>query len=273
MTQPYYDCHLHSWVSMDSAMHTEYVCEKAITQGLTGICFTEHQDFYSGHPLAKNGHVEIDIDFYDKQIAAARERFGQQLQIYQGVELGLQINNQEENERFIQSHAFDFVLGSVHTIAGKEISSGEFYTGKDKKTAYTEYFQSVYQVVCRQSCFHCLGHLDLVRRRGNFADNCIDYAVYGEIIDEILRTLIAKGKGIEVNTAGIRYGVGSVHPDMPILKRYRELGGEIVTCGSDGHRLENVGQDISVGYALLKAYGFRFVSLFVGGKEQKIPLV
>lgn len=270
--QQYYDYHLHSEVSMDSMMPMETVCQRAIAMGLNGICFTEHQDFYSGHHAAKHGHVEIDMAFYHSQIALLRETYGKRLQICQGVELGLQTCNIEENQDFLQQNAFDFILGSVHTIEGKEISSGEFYEGREKEESYERYFQAVYDVVKTQPTFHCLGHLDLIRRRGNYADNEIDYRRHGDIIEAILQQLIACGKGIEVNTAGIRYGVGAMHPDIPILKRYKELGGEIITCGSDGHRAEHVGMDIKAGYELLRQCGFDYVSIFVDGKEEKIPL-
>ena len=118
-----------------------------------------------------------------------------------------------------------------------------------------------------------MGHLDLVRRYKGYGDNSIDYQKYGDIIDEILRALIAQGKGLEVNTAGLRYGVGSMHPDLPILQRYRALGGHIITCGSDAHRAEHVAMDIRAAYELLKTWGFSYVSRFSAGKEEKIPLL
>lgn len=273
MSQNYYDYHMHSLVSMDSSMNMADACEQAVRMDMSGICFTEHQDFFSDH-AAKNsrGHVEIDMDFYDRQIETARAQYGDRLAICQGVELGLQDCNSEEVRGFLAQRSFDYIIGSVHTIGRKEISTGAFYAGKTKDEAYTAYFQAVYDMIVTQPVFHCLGHLDLVRRHKGYGDNTIDYDKFGAVIDEILRALIKRGKGLEVNTAGIRYGVGSMHPDMPILKRYRALGGEIITCGSDAHRADHVAMNIKEAYALLKECGFTYVSRFVGGKEEKIPL-
>ena len=273
MTQKYYDYHMHSLVSMDSSMDMSDACAQAVRMGMSGICFTEHQDYFSDH-AAKNsrGHVEIDMDFYDRQIRLVQAQYGNRLSICQGVELGLQDCNVEEVRAFLSQHSFDYIIGSVHTIERKEISTGAFYEGKTKDAAYAAYFRAVYDMIMTQPIFHCLGHLDLVRRYKGYGDNAIDYNKFSILIDEILRALIERGKGLEVNTAGIRYGVGSMHPDMPILKRYRQLGGEIITCGSDAHRRDHVAMDIKEAYALLKECGFTYVSRFVGGKEEKIPL-
>lgn len=249
-------------------------CRQAVAMGMTGICFTEHHDYCSDHAARNSdGHVEIDIPFYQQQIALAREKYGKQLDICEGVELGLQACNSKEVKAFLGEHFFDYIIGSIHTIDRQEISTGAFYEGKTKEEAYTAYFQAVYDMVITQPVFHCLGHLDLVRRYRGYEDNTIDDRKFGGMIDEILQALIDQGLGLEVNTAGLRYGVGSMHPDISILKRYRDLGGDIVTCGSDAHRAEHVAMDIKEAYALLKACGFSHVSRFVGGKEEKIPLL
>lgn len=274
MTQKYYDYHMHSLVSMDSSMDMLDACKQAISQGMAGICFTEHHDYFSDHVARnENGHVEIDTPFYDEQIQQARARYGQELAICQGVELGLQACNEKEVRAFLGEHTFDYIIGSIHTVDRKEISTGAFYADKTKEEAYRAYFQAVYDMVIRQPVFHCLGHLDLVRRYRGYGDNTIDYEKFGDMIDEILQALIQQGKGLEVNTAGLRYGVGSMHPDITILKRYRDLGGHIITCGSDAHRAEHVAMDIKTAYDLLQACGFSYVSRFVNGKEEQVPLL
>lgn len=274
MNQKYYDYHMHSLVSMDSSMEMLDACKQAVAMGMNGICFTEHHDYFSDHAARNShGHVEIDIPFYHQQIALAREKYGKQLDICEGVELGLQACNGKEVKAFLAEHQFDYIIGSIHTIDRQEISTGAFYQDKTKEEAYTAYFEAVYDMVITQPVFHCLGHLDLVRRYPGYADNTIDYEKFAEVIDEILRALIKQEKGLEVNTAGLRYGVGSMHPDVPILKRYRELGGHIITCGSDAHRAAHVAMDIKEAYALLKACGFSYVSRFVCGKEERIPLL
>ena len=48
------------------------------------------------------------------------------------------------------------------------------------------------------------------------------------------------GKGIELNTGGFKYGLGHPNPCEDIIKRYKELGGEIITLGSDAHKCESL---------------------------------
>ena len=80
---------------------------------------------------------------------------------------------------------------------------------------------------------------------------------YADYIDEILRYLIEHGKGLEVNTAGFKYGLGFAHPHPDILKRYKELGGEIITIGADGHKPEHIAYDFYKISAILKGCGFK----------------
>ena len=95
---------------------------------------------------------------------------------------------------------------------------------------------------------------------------------FAQVLDDILNLLIARGQGIEINTAAPRYGLEGFHPHLSIVKRYRELGGTVITCGSDAHRKEYMASGIAEAYAMLKELGFSTVSIFEAGKEVKIPL-
>ena len=109
--------------------------------------------------------------------------------------------------------------------------------------------------------FDVYGHLDYVVRYGPNKNQFYSYQKYAEVIDEILRTLIQKGKGIELNTAGFKYGLGHAHPTLDILKRYKELGGEILTIGSDGHTPEQIAWEFDIVPSLLKEAGFDVISI------------
>ena len=108
----------------------------------------------------------------------------------------------------------------------------------------------------------------MILRDHNLIDKNIDKVEYRLIIDDILRTLIKNGKGIEVNSSGWRYHLAGPHPQPFIIKRYKELGGKTITTGSDSHMANSVNLDIDRATQLLKDLGFTRVSYFIGGKEQ-----
>ena len=96
----------------------------------------------------------------------------------------------------------------------------------------------------------------------------VDYPVYDKagtypfekikpLLTEILRTVIADGKGIEINTSSQRYGLTDLTPSRDILKLYRELGGHILTIGSDSHKPEHLGAFIDETKQELKMLGFK----------------
>lgn len=111
-----------------------------------------------------------------------------------------------------------------------------------------------------------LGHLDYVVRYGKNQAESYAWYQYADCIDEILKHLIYNGKGLELNTAGLKYGLGFAHPYPEILRRYKELGGEIITIGSDAHRPEHIAYDFAKAKEILKRFGFKYYSQFTGRK-------
>jgi histidinol-phosphatase (PHP family) len=75
-------------------------------------------------------------------------------------------------------------------------------------------------------------------------------------VSQILSRVIADGKGIEVNTSGWRYGLGAPQPTDDVLRLYRDLGGTIVTIGSDSHNPEHLGAYLRLAQDRLRALGF-----------------
>ena len=112
------------------------------------------------------------------------------------------------------------------------------------------------------SCFDTCGHIDYVVRYGPSKNVHYCYKNHADILDEILKTLIDKGIGLECNTAGFKYGLGQPHPSTEILKRYKELGGELLTLGSDAHAPCHIAYDFQKASDLLKACGFRYYTIF-----------
>ena len=257
------DCHMHSIHSGDSKTPMEEMVLKSIAQGLTTICFTEHNDF--GFPITDldpKGKFECNADTYFKDYCMYRERYLDKIQLLFGIELGLQPAVANRNKAYVEANDFDFVIGSSHLCNGVDPSCADFYKGRSEKEAYRVYFDSIVENIMTFSDFDVYGHLDYVVRYGPNADTKYSDDIYKEIFDKILMLLIEKGKGIEINTGGLKKGMRDVHPCIDVIKQYRSLGGEIITIGSDAHIPKNIATDFSRAEEILIECGFRYYTIF-----------
>ena len=260
-----YDMHMHTHFSGDSEANPFDLAQKAYEIKLAGICFTDHLDIdYRETP----GLFDLDIPSYKKEISLVKEQFSDKLDIGWGIELGLQPYLAEKNAQIIAENPFDFVIGSTHVIKQIDIYFPPYYEGRNEDECYREYFEETLTNAQSNVDFDVYGHLDYVVRYGPNKNKYYSYVKFADIIDEILRTLIHKGKGIELNMAGFKYGLGHAHPTMETLKRYRELGGEILTIGSDGHAPEQIAWDFEKVPAILKEAGFDYFTTYKNRKPE-----
>lgn len=257
------DCHLHSSFSGDSDTPMEEMILQGISQGLETMCFTEHNDFaYPDYPSFPGDMFLLNTDSYLYDLARLKEKYAGKIRLLFGAELGLQPEVMRQNAIFARSHEFDFIIGSSHICHGKDPYYPDFFDGRNDEQAYREYFESILENIKKFSNFDVYGHLDYVVRYGRTKDTSYSCETYSDIIDEILKLLLDKGKGIELNTGGIKSGMRDFHPCMGILKRYRELGGEIITVGSDSHDAKNIAAHFDRAAAVLKECGFNYYCIF-----------
>jgi len=260
-----YDMHMHCHFSGDSEANPFDMAQHACDIGLAGICFTDHLDIdYKETP----GLFDLDIPAYKKEILQVKEQFADNLDIGWGIELGLQPYLAEKNQQVILDNTFDFVIGSTHVIKQIDIYYPPYYEGRNEDDCYHEYFEETLKNAQSAVDFDVYGHLDYVVRYGPNKNKYYSYEKFADIIDEILRTLISRGKGIELNMAGFKYGLGHAHPTMDTLKRYKELGGEIITLGSDGHAPEQMAWEFEKVPAILKEAGFEYFTIFHNRKPE-----
>ena len=264
----YWDTHMHCHFSGDSTADPEAMILAAIQKKLDGVCFTDHidRDYPGPTPFS------FDPDAYWTELSALREKYREQLSVHIGVELGLQPHLKESYASFTKSRPFDQVIASSHVVHGFDPYYPEFYEGKTEAEAYLEYFESILENLAVFEDFDVYGHIDYVVRYGPSKNRNYSYQKYKDVIDEILRTLIAKGKGIEINMAGFKYGLSHPNPTEDILKRYRELGGEILTTGADAHRPEHVAYDYAKLSGILNEAGFAYYTVFERRKPVFYPV-
>ena len=139
----------------------------------------------------------------------------------------------------------------------------EYFADKTDEEGYITYFKSIYDNINKFQNFDCLGHIDYIVRYGKSKDTDYSYPKYAEYIDPILKFLVEHEKGLEINTAGIRKGLKNVHPLPDILKRYRELGGELVTIGSDAHDTSAIASDYDKAMEALEYAGFKYYCMYM----------
>ena len=254
-----FDYHMHSRVSFDGQSDALDMALAAKARGLKEICFTDHID--------REINVEKELMVFDQQIYCDTyeplEVPG--LKIRRGVEYGLKVGCKDQIREDLKRYPFDFVLGSVHFVKEQDVYLEPYWRGKAQEEAYREFMEESLRCVREHEDFDVLGHLTFIcKARANPTRELIRYEDHREMADEILRELARKGKGMEINTSGVDR-CGGYLPTADFFRRFKELGGEIVTIGSDAHHVDRVGQYSREACEILKDI-FGYVCTFEGRK-------
>ena len=266
-----WDCHMHSSFSADSDTPMEVMIHRAVETGLQGITFTEHLD--PDYPVTPdNLDFSLDIPAYKEKLAELSDMYKDKIQVRFGIELGLQMHLGEYFDSLLSQTPFDFVIGSSHLVHGYDPYYPEFFEGRKEFLWYMEYFESIRENISAYDGFAVYGHIDYVVRYGSNKNREYSYGRYKDILDEILKKLISMGKGIELNTGGYHYGLGEPNPCTAVIRRYRELGGEIITIGADAHTPDKIACAFDKAASVLEACGFRYYTIFKDRKPEFISL-
>ncbi|MDE7245293.1 MAG: histidinol-phosphatase HisJ family protein [Oscillospiraceae bacterium] len=248
------DYHLHSAFSNDSETPMEDMIRRAAALGLDEICFTEHVDY--GVEYLEN----CDYDAYFHALQIFREKYDKQIAIRGGIEFGVQLETIPQYNKTFQQYPFDFVIFSCHQIGGKEFCRCQYQEGKTQEEYQNGYYNYIHTVMQHYKNYSVLGHLDLIKRYdpcGEYPDEKILF-----IVEKILKQAIQDQKGIEVNTSALRYHLSGTSPSRKILELYHDLGGRILTIGSDAHDTACVADRIPEVQTMLKEIGFREICTF-----------
>ncbi len=241
-----FDFHIHTTVSFDGHDCALTMARAAKAAGLREICFTDHID---DDPKGIITNQCFGLDAYS---AAYDGLEVPGLTIRKGLEFGMLPGNQASVQRYLAARKFDFVLGSLHYADGEDVYYPPYWENRTLFEGERQYLEDTLQCVREHDSFDVLAHLTYISKaRHNPAHTPVEYARHREIVDEILKILVAKGKGMEINTSGVDR-CGDFLPPEIYLRRFRELGGEIVTVGSDAHNADRVGQYTHRACALLK---------------------
>lgn len=252
------DYHFHTEFSGDSDTPVRAQLERAIALGMKSLCITDHHDYDVDSPI----DFTLNLDRYMEALFLLKEEYKNRIELRIGIELGLQPHLKEYFNGLLASYPFDFVIGSTHFVNRKDPCYPEFFQGRREEEAYLQYFQATLDNVRKLDTYDVAGHIDYIVRYGPNRDAAYSYEAFQDILDGILKAIIEHGRGIECNTAGLRKGLSEPNPCTGILKRYRSLGGEILTIGSDAHTPEDLGYEFERARALLLECGFTYYTEF-----------
>lgn len=268
MDRYYADQHLHTSFSGDSDTPPEEQIERAVSLGMTEICVTDHHDY----DMISDVDFNLDFDAYFAKMRELKAKYSGIIDISLGVELGLQLHIADYLDELVQKYScLDFIIGSHHVIDGIDPYFPEFFE-KNGADSYERYFKVTLKRIKRIKCYDSLGHLDYIVRYGKKHGLSYSYSEYSDCIDEILRQLVTDGKALECNSGSFSRGMDEPNPCTDILKRFRELGGELITLGSDAHTPETLGDRFADCGEILKGCGFKYYAVYKSRKPEMRPL-
>ncbi|MDR2087937.1 MAG: histidinol-phosphatase HisJ family protein [Clostridiales Family XIII bacterium] len=261
-----YDYHTHSSFSADSDEPLEAMLRRAISLGIREYAVTDHHD-----PHYRNAAYDFGLDLaaYTKELERLTEKYGAEIKTVKGLEIGIQHDAIEDCLAMTGAYPFDFVIGSFHCAEGFEICDPEYAT-RPAEELYRGFYGCMLQCLRLYKDYDVLGHFNVIDR---YAARIPADEVYRDLVEDIMRLLVADGKGLEINTSCFRYGMGErTTPTADMLRLYARAGGEIVTVGSDAHRVRDVGFMLDRAAQMAREAGIKYLATFEHRKVSFVKL-
>lgn len=277
------DCHTHTQFSVDSEADIVKCVEKAIELGLSAYAITDHCEcnrwFSKDHYPDETTYQYFDFgrDFENSltAVTAMKQKYSGKLNLICGVEMGQATHDLEIAEKIVSDERLDFVLGSMHQLPKTEDFCFIDYSQYSPDGIYDlaeRYFLELNKL-CKWGKFDVLAHLTYFMRYLKCKARIdIDISRFDDIIADSFRLLAQNGKGLEINTSGIRQGFGDTFPDLKYVKLFYEMGGEIISIGSDSHTVEDIGANVAEGIETARAAGFTRIAYYINRKPNFIEL-
>lgn len=249
------DTHTHCYHSQDSRAPARDMIEGAIAKGLQYIALTDHYDLdMLGFPQVP----QIDLPRHFEELTILKEQYKGKIQLAIGIECGWAKDVQDDYARNLAPYKLDMTINSVHMIDGKDCYAEGYYDDLPMDKCYDDYLNSVIDSLSAPYRFDSIGHLGYIMRKAPYPDPIMKYTQFGDKLDHILRTIIDKGVALEVNTHTKNLPIRCL-PTIEILTRYREMGGELLTFGSDAHQPIRLADKYDETMERLKVLGYKYI--------------
>jgi histidinol-phosphatase (PHP family) len=257
------DLHLHTRFSWDAQQTMEELAEKAAKENMSYICLTEHIDLMDEH---KHNYTKFDYKSWSSAAGRNRRVFPG---LRKGIEAGEVHDYSDRFKRFIEGKDLDYIIGSVHSVGDFTPVYDEYFSQYDSmEEAYKHYFEEEFKLI-KHGGFDVAAHLTLVHRQGGRRFKKPVYESFKHEINDLLKLMVSNKIGIEVNTSGLdRFPAKDFIPDEETIKAYLWLGGDIITVGSDSHKLSDSFSGIKKAYEMLERIGVREVTVF----DKRMPV-
>ncbi len=265
MYQRIIDLHVHTDNSPDGNHSAMFICERAELNGVRALALTDHCEV----ERYKSEHYDKRVKHAFFEASKAQSAFRGKVLVLRGIELGQPHYDPETARAIVSARPYDEVLGSVHYLRnGIDFYDMEHFDEASAHALTVEYLDEILQML-EWGNFDILAHLTYpMRYMYARAGILIDLEKYKKQVDEILKRVAETGKALEINTAGLRQPIGRLSPEFDTIKRFRELGGEYITYGSDAHFADDVGKGMNEAYDAMRQAGFTQLTLF----QQRMPL-
>jgi histidinol-phosphatase (PHP family) len=265
------DAHLHTNLSPDSNVRIDAYAAQAVERGIAELAITDHVDFEPGAPAFDF----VPFGVRERTVRDAAERWAPQgIAIRFGTEITYDSRFEQAIRDHLRSHAYDYVIGSVHVYAGSPYHRDRvaaWVAGRSLAEVLAPYFDEVERAI-RSGLFDTLGHLDFVKRYLVPYVTPADLGAAPELYERLLVALVETGTALEVNTSGLRQAAGETYPSAAVVARYKVLGGTRISAGSDAHQKDAFAAGLEEGYGVAAAAGFRELAFRRGGERLAISL-
>lgn len=270
------DIHTHTKFSADGRNSIEEMIAAAMQKGLAWYGISEHFNYdYDRLHLTIDGQEVPPIDerAYFTRARELQKQLRGKLHLLVGAEFGYD-NANSTLQRYIeteQEYSPDFVVNSVHTCLGMDCYFPHYCDGKSKEYAYNAYLYRVLESLDAPYRYDIVAHIGYCSRNATYPDPKLRYEDYADVLDEILKRIIARGKILEVNSSAKTAGSPFI-PDTDILERYFELGGRMVSFASDAHDTTRIADRRDIVVAALKKVGFTYLTIPDKGRYLQLEI-
>ena len=263
------DQHCHTIYSPDASKEStfEAYIKSAEKKGLSHLTFTDHVDYEAN---AKIFDQIPDFTAFENALKAVQKNTNVKLQM--GVELGYQPHVLDRMNALVKAHDFGLVILSVHYVKGFDPYDGSLFKGRSLVDALKLYFETVLEAIQAFDDFQILAHIDYVFRYLDNGLEGVNFDHFSSILDAIFKTLIKKNKVLEVNTAPYRKSYAVSEPVYALIKRYYDVGGRLISLGSDAHHPNDLTADFKQAAKRLQAIGFQDTIFIENQTQEQVPL-
>lgn len=266
----YIDSHSHTkHFSSDASMSISEVFNACSNKNVSKLVITEHYDYDYPHP--EEPQMYCDLDAYLSEFLKWKETFNTYpTKLLFGIEFGYQPHLIDYYEKLAKDYPFDSIILSNHLYNGIDIYFSKECYNERKESRVSNYMASLIEMADKCDCYDIIGHYDYINRYSPNKDEDVLYSDCPKMFDTLFEILISKEKSLEINTASIekriRNNANNIMPDSEIIKRYIEMGGKLITLGSDAHKAEAIAQNFSATIEYLKSLDVKELCYFENRK-------